>query len=65
MTPARAGVDAGDRSGCGPRTVLLGVLALAANLRAALAGYPPLLETARDDLGVSAARPGWCRPARC
>jgi MFS transporter, CP family, cyanate transporter len=42
----------------GPRTVLLGLLALAANLRAALAGYPPLLETARVDLGVSAGAAG-------
>jgi CP family cyanate transporter-like MFS transporter len=41
-----------------PRTVLLGLLALAANLRAALAGYPPLLETARADLGISASAAG-------
>ncbi|HXV93520.1 MAG TPA: MFS transporter [Pseudonocardia sp.] len=38
--------------------VLLGVLALALNLRAALAGYPPLLETVRADLGVSAGAAG-------
>jgi CP family cyanate transporter-like MFS transporter len=38
--------------------VLLGLLALAANLRAALAGYPPLLETARGDLGISSAAAG-------
>ncbi|RZT84062.1 CP family cyanate transporter-like MFS transporter [Pseudonocardia sediminis] len=41
-----------------PWLVLLGVLALAANLRAALAGYPPLLQTARDELGVSAGAAG-------
>lgn len=41
-----------------PGLVLVGVLALAANLRAALAGYPPLLETARDDLGVTAGAAG-------
>ncbi|TCK26522.1 MFS transporter [Pseudonocardia endophytica] len=41
-----------------PGLVLIGVLALAANLRAALAGYPPLLETARDDLGVTAGAAG-------
>src|SRR4051794_6724552 len=41
-----------------PGLVLVGVLALAANLRAALAGYPPLLETARADLGVTAAAAG-------
>ncbi|MGD9529608.1 CynX/NimT family MFS transporter [Pseudonocardia sp.] len=41
-----------------PAVVLLGVLALAANLRAALAGYPPLLETVRADLGLSAAVAG-------
>jgi CP family cyanate transporter-like MFS transporter len=41
-----------------PRTVLLGLLALAANLRAALAGYPPLLETARADLDISAGAAG-------
>jgi CP family cyanate transporter-like MFS transporter len=38
--------------------VLLGLLALSANLRAALAGYPPLLETARADLGISAGAAG-------
>jgi CP family cyanate transporter-like MFS transporter len=38
--------------------VLLGVLAVAVNLRAALAGYPPLLETARADLGISAGAAG-------
>lgn len=38
--------------------VLLGLLALALNLRAALAGYPPLLETVRGELGVSAGAAG-------
>jgi CP family cyanate transporter-like MFS transporter len=37
-----------------PWVVLLGLLALAANLRASLAGYPPLLETVRAELGTSA-----------
>ncbi|WP_308257730.1 MFS transporter [Pseudonocardia lacus] len=41
-----------------PLVVLLGLLALSVNLRAALAGYPPLLETARDDLGLSAGAAG-------
>jgi CP family cyanate transporter-like MFS transporter len=41
-----------------PAVVLLGVFALAANLRAALAGYPPLLEAVRADLGLSAAVAG-------
>lgn len=41
-----------------PGLVLLGVLALAINLRAALAGYPPLLETARAGLGVGAGAAG-------
>jgi MFS transporter, CP family, cyanate transporter len=41
-----------------PAVVLLGILALAANLRAALAGYPPLLETVRAQLGVSAGVAG-------
>jgi MFS transporter, CP family, cyanate transporter len=41
-----------------PVVLLLGVLALAANLRAALAGYPPLLETARAELGISASAAG-------
>jgi CP family cyanate transporter-like MFS transporter len=38
--------------------VLVGVLALAVNLRAALAGYPPLLEMVRADLGLSSAVAG-------
>jgi CP family cyanate transporter-like MFS transporter len=41
-----------------PAVVLLGVLALALNLRASLAAYPPLLETVRDDLGISATAAG-------
>jgi CP family cyanate transporter-like MFS transporter len=41
-----------------PLTVLLGLFALALNLRAALAGYPPLLETARAELGVTSATAG-------
>ncbi|WP_219412912.1 MFS transporter [Pseudonocardia nigra] len=41
-----------------PAVVLLSLLALAANLRAALAGYPPLLETVRADLGASAGAAG-------
>jgi MFS transporter, CP family, cyanate transporter len=41
-----------------PWVVLLGLLALAANLRAALAGYPPLLETVRAELGTSAGVAG-------
>lgn len=41
-----------------PALVLAGVLALAVNLRAGLAGYPPLLETARDDLGIGAGAAG-------
>ena len=41
-----------------PVVVLLGLLALAVNLRAALAAYPPLLETVRVDLGISAGAAG-------
>lgn len=41
-----------------PLVVLLGLLALAVNLRAGLAGYPPLLETVRGELGVSAGAAG-------
>jgi MFS transporter, CP family, cyanate transporter len=41
-----------------PVVVLLGLLALAINLRAALAGYPPLLETVRGELGISASAAG-------
>jgi CP family cyanate transporter-like MFS transporter len=42
-----------------PVVVLLGVLVVAANLRSALAGYPPLLETVRADLGTSAGVAGF------
>ncbi|GAY13205.1 cyanate MFS transporter [Pseudonocardia sp. N23] len=42
----------------GAGVVLLGVLAVAANLRASLAGYPPLIESVRDDLGVGASAAG-------
>jgi CP family cyanate transporter-like MFS transporter len=41
-----------------PALVLAGLLALALNLRAALAGYPPLLETVRAELGTSAGAAG-------
>jgi CP family cyanate transporter-like MFS transporter len=41
-----------------PVVVLVGLLALAVNLRAALAGYPPLLETVRADLGASSGAAG-------
>lgn len=41
-----------------PVVVLLGLLALSLNLRAALAGYPPLLVTVRDELGLSASAAG-------
>ncbi|MDN5932967.1 MAG: MFS transporter, partial [Pseudonocardia sp.] len=41
-----------------PWMVLLGLLALAANLRASLAGYPPLLVTVRAELGISASAAG-------
>jgi CP family cyanate transporter-like MFS transporter len=46
-----------------PAVVLLGLLALAINLRAALAGYPPLLETVRGELGVSAGVSGFVQAA--
>jgi MFS transporter, CP family, cyanate transporter len=42
-----------------PAVVLVGLLALALNLRAALAGYPPLLETIRTELGLSAGAAGF------
>ncbi|WP_245607334.1 MFS transporter [Pseudonocardia spinosispora] len=38
--------------------VLLGILLLAVNLRAGLSAYPPLLETVRDALGISAGAAG-------
>lgn len=41
-----------------PAVVLLGVLAVALNLRASLAGYPPVLPAARADLGISAGGAG-------
>ncbi|MDD7937753.1 MFS transporter [Actinomycetospora lutea] len=46
-----------------PVVVLLAVLALALNLRAALSAYPPLLETIRADLGLSAAFAGLVQAA--
>lgn len=42
----------------GPPTVLIGVLLLAANLRAALAAFPPLLQTVRAALHISAGAAG-------
>jgi CP family cyanate transporter-like MFS transporter len=42
-----------------PAVVLVGLLALSLNLRAAIAGYPPLLETVRADLGLSAGAAGF------
>jgi MFS transporter, CP family, cyanate transporter len=39
--------------------VLMGLLGLALNLRAALAGYPPLLDAVREDLGFSGAAAGF------
>lgn len=60
-TPGGAGPEvpaARSRPGVRPALVLLGVLALAVNLRAGLAGYPPLLETARADLGIGAGAAG-------
>ncbi len=41
-----------------PFVVLVGLLALALNLRAALAGYPAVLETAREQLEISAGGAG-------
>ncbi|OZM81461.1 MFS transporter [Pseudonocardia sp. MH-G8] len=41
-----------------PVVVLLGLLVLALNLRSALAGYPPLIETVRVDLGLTAGAAG-------
>ena len=46
-----------------PVILLAGLLALAANLRAALAGYPPLLETASRDLETSAGAAGLVQSA--
>ncbi|MBN9109581.1 MAG: MFS transporter [Pseudonocardia sp.] len=42
----------------GAGVVLVGVLAVAANLRASLAGYPPLIESVRDDLAIGAGAAG-------
>lgn len=41
-----------------PLLVLAGLLVLALNLRAPLAGYPPLLATVRAELGISAGAAG-------
>ncbi|MFC5062111.1 MFS transporter [Actinomycetospora atypica] len=46
------------RAGVRPVFVLLAILALGLNLRAALSGYPPLLVQVRTDLGISAAVAG-------
>jgi MFS transporter, CP family, cyanate transporter len=43
----------------GPGVVLVGLLALALNLRTALAGYPPLIDAVRADLGFSAGAAGF------
>jgi CP family cyanate transporter-like MFS transporter len=42
-----------------PGVVLVGLLALASNLRTALAGYPPLIDAVRADLGFSAGAAGF------
>jgi CP family cyanate transporter-like MFS transporter len=42
-----------------PGVVLVGLLALALNLRTALAGYPPLIDAVRADLGFSAGAAGF------
>jgi MFS transporter, CP family, cyanate transporter len=42
-----------------PGVVLVGLLALALNLRTALAGYPPLIEAVRAELGLSAGAAGF------
>jgi MFS transporter, CP family, cyanate transporter len=42
-----------------PGVVLVGLLALALNLRTALAGYPPLIEAVRADLGFTAGAAGF------
>ncbi|WP_163513103.1 MFS transporter [Fodinicola acaciae] len=46
-----------------PVVVLLGLLALSLNLRAALSGYPPLLEAVRAELGLSAGAAGLVQAA--
>jgi len=42
-----------------PGVVLVGLLALSLNLRTALAGYPPLIEVVRAELGLSAGAAGF------
>jgi MFS transporter, CP family, cyanate transporter len=42
-----------------PGLVLVGLLALSLNLRTALAGYPPLIEAVRAELGFSAGAAGF------
>src|ERR687895_1454716 len=42
-----------------PGVVLVGLLALALNLRTALAGSPPLIDAVRADLGLSAGAAGF------
>ena len=49
---------AGHATSIRPAVVLLGVLAVGLNLRAALAGYPPVLPAARAALGISAGAAG-------
>src|SRR5690606_16180075 len=49
---AKAAPQGGSRSRVWP--LAMGVLLLALNLRAALAGYPPLLPRVREELGLSA-----------
>ncbi len=58
MTATEASTTSGPGVRVRPVVVLLGVLALAVNLRAALAGYPPLLQTVRAELGASAGVAG-------
>lgn len=43
--------------------VLVGLLALALNLRSALAGYPPLIEMVRAELGLTAGAAGFVQTA--
>lgn len=52
------GSDQVGRTGVRPVVVLVGVLLLAANLRAALAAYPPLLQTVRAELDLTAGTAG-------
>jgi len=46
------------RTGVRPGAVLVGILLLALNLRAALAAYPPLLQQVRADLALTAGEAG-------